>query len=63
MVLFGVQDNEIEYPEIASVASDNIDNEDDTEDEALRKTNLLSASKTHWGEDSKRKVYCLLLKE
>ena len=69
VVLFGVQDDEIEYPEIASVASDNTDDEDeneelvafsdvdyeddDTEDDRLGKTNPLSASKTHWGEDSK----------
>ena len=85
VVLFGVQDDEIEYPEIASVASDNTDDEDeneelvafsdvdydedeneelvafsdvdyeddDTEDDCLGKTNPLSASKTHWGEDSK----------
>lgn len=65
VVLFGVQDDEIEYPEIASVASDNTDDEDeneelvafsdvdyeddDTEDDRLGKTNPLSASKTHWG--------------
>ena len=70
VVLFGVQDDEIEYPEIASAASDNTDDEDDndelvafsdvdyedddTEDDRLGKTNPLSASKTHWGEDSKR---------
>ena len=69
VVLFGVQDDEIEYPEIASAASDNTDDEDDndelvafsdvdyedddTEDDRLGKTNPLSASKTHWGEDSK----------
>ena len=28
--------------------------DDDMEDERLGKTNPLSASKTHWGEDSKR---------
>ena len=65
VVLFGVQDDEIEYPEIASAASDNTDDEDDndelvafsdvdyedddTEDDRLGKTNPLSASKTHWG--------------
>jgi DNA invertase Pin-like site-specific DNA recombinase len=69
VILFGVQDDEIEYPEIASAASDNTDDEDDndelvafsdvdyedddTEDDRLGKTNPLSASKTHWGEDSK----------
>ena len=69
VVLFGVQDDEIEYREIASAASDNTDDEDDndelvafsdvdyedddTEDDRLGKTNPLSASKTHWGEDSK----------
>ena len=69
VILFGVQDDEIEYPEIASVGSENADDEDeneelvafsdvdyeddDMEDEALRKTESLSASKTHWGEDSK----------
>ena len=69
VVLFGVQDDEIEYPEIASVASDNTDDEDEneelvafsdvdyeddnTEDDRLGKTNPLSVSKTHWGEDSK----------
>lgn len=50
VILFGVQDDEIEYPEIASVASDDTDDEDNR----LGKTNPLSASKTHWGEDSKR---------
>ena len=57
VVLFGVQDDEIEYPEIASAASDNTDDEDDndelvafsdvdyedddTEDDRLGKTNPL----------------------
>ena len=27
--------------------------DDDMEDDRLRKTNPLSVSKTHWGEDSK----------
>ena len=69
VILFDVQDDEIEYPEIASVASDNTDDEDDndelvafsdidyedddTEDDRLGKTNPLSASKMHWWEDSK----------
>lgn len=68
-ILFGVRDDEIEYPEIAAVGSDNtkddeeteelvdlsdVDYEDDDmEDDRLGKTNPLSASKTHWGEDSK----------
>ena len=70
VILFGVKDDEIEYPEIAAVASGNTEEEDETEelvdfsdidyddddmeDERLGKTNPLSASKTHWGEDSKR---------
>ena len=32
VVLFGVQDDEIEYPEIASAASDNTDDEDDNDE-------------------------------
>ena len=68
VILFGVQDDEIEYPEIASIASENTDDdetekledlpdvdydEEDMEDDRLGKTEPLSASKTHWGEDSK----------
>ena len=69
MILFGAQDDEIEYPEIASVGSDNTDDEDeneelvafsdidyeddDMEDDSLGKNKPLRASKTHWGEDSK----------
>ena len=68
VILFGVQDDEIEYPEIASVFSDimddedeteelmdfsDVDYEDDMEDDRLGKIKPLSASKTHWGEDSK----------
>ena len=69
MVLFGVQDDEIEYPEIAAVASGKVEDDDeaeelanfsdvdydidDMEDDSLGKTNPLSASKTHWGENSK----------
>ena len=69
VILFGVKDDEIEYPEIAAGASGNTDDEDDTEelvdfsdvdyedddmeDDRLGKTNPLGASKTHWGEDSK----------
>ena len=70
VILFGVRDDEIEYPEIAAVASGNAEDDDETEelvdfsdvdyddddmeDERLGKTEPLSASKTHWGEDSKR---------
>ena len=73
VILFGVRDDEIEYPEIAAVTSDNTEDDeeteelvdfsdvdyedDDMEDERLGKTNPLSASKTHWGEDSKRIAY------
>ena len=69
VVLFGVKDDEIEYPEIAAdtfsnTESDDITEElvdfsdvdyedDDMEDDCLGKINPLSASKTHWGEDSK----------
>ena len=54
VILFGVKDDEIEYPEIATVASGNTeDDDDDVEDDRLGKTEPLSASKTHWGEDSK----------
>ena len=69
VVLFGVQDDEIEYPEIAAVASGKVEDDDeaeelanfsdvdydidDMEDDSLGKTNPLSASKTHWGENSK----------
>ena len=70
VILFGVRDDEIEYPEIAAVASGNAEDDDETEelvdfsdvdyddddmeDDRLGKTEPLSASKTHWGEDSKR---------
>ena len=69
VILFGVKDDEIEYPEIAAVASGNTEDDDETdelvnfsdidyedddmEDDRLGKNNPLSASKTHWGEDSK----------
>lgn len=65
VILFGVRDDEIEYPDIVAVASDNTEDDDETEelvdfsdvdyddddmeDERLGKTNPLSASKTHWG--------------
>ena len=32
VILFGVQDDEIEYPEIDSVASDNTDDEDENDE-------------------------------
>lgn len=70
VILFGVKDDEIEYPEIATAASGNTEDDDETEelvdfsdvdyddddveDDRLGKTEPLSASKTHWGEDSKR---------
>ena len=69
VILFGVKDDEIEYPEIAAVASGNTEDDDETEelvdfsdvdyddddveDDRLGKTEPPSASKTHWGEDSK----------
>ena len=68
VILFGVKDDEIEYPEIAAALSGNtegddeteelvdfsdVDYDDDMEDEGLGKTEPLSASKTHWGENSK----------
>ncbi|MDD6074699.1 MAG: hypothetical protein PUB88_10695, partial [Clostridium sp.] len=68
VILFGVKDDEIEYPEIAAAFSGNtedddeaeelvdfsdVDYDDDMEDDCLGKTNPLSASKTPWGEDSK----------
>ena len=69
VILFGVRDDEIEYPEIAAVGSDNTEDDeeteelvdfsdvdyedDDMEDDCLGKTNPLSVSKMHWGEDSK----------
>jgi site-specific DNA recombinase len=68
VVLFGVPDDEIEYPDIAAISDqaaseedddDNleqfsdVDYDDDMEDDCLGKTNPLNASKTHWGEDSK----------
>lgn len=63
-MLFGIPDDDIEYPEIVAPPKENnettsyIDvNCSNTEDDRLGKTNPLSASKTHWGEDSKRDSY------
>ena len=72
VILFGVKDDEIEYPEIASALSDNAEDEDETEDlvdfsdvnydeddmedNCLGKIDPLNAAKTHWGEDSKRNI-------
>lgn len=69
VILFGVKDDEIEYPEIAAALSGNTEDDDETEelvdfsdvdyddddveDDCLGKTEPLSVSKTHWGEDSK----------
>ena len=69
VILFGVRDDDIEYPEITAVAFGNTEDDDETEelvdfsdvdyedddmeDDRLGKTNPLGASKTHWGEDSK----------
>lgn len=69
VILFGVKDDEIEYPEIASALSDNAEDEDETEDlvdfsdanydeddmedNCLGKIDPLNAAKTHWREDSK----------
>ncbi len=69
VVLFGVKDDEVEYPEIAYAGSGKADDEDETDDlmpfndvdyedsdmeeNCLGVTNPLSALKTHWGEDSK----------
>lgn len=51
VILFGVQDDEIEYPEIAAIASDNAD--DDMRDEGPEKIAHAGESITHWGENSK----------
>ena len=66
VVLFGVPDEEIEYPDLPTV-SDGSDDEDDTddlepfadvdyedeEDDSLGKTQPLSSAKARWGENSK----------
>lgn len=52
VILFGVQDDEIEYPEIAAIASDNAD-DDDMRDEGPEKIAHAGESITHWGENSK----------
>ena len=52
LLLLNNTDDEDENEEL--VAFSDVDYEDDdTEDDRLGKTNPLSASKTHWGEDSK----------
>ena len=69
VILFGVRDDEIGYPEIAAAASGNTEDDDETEelvdfsdvdyddddveDDRLGKTEPFSVSKMHWGEDSK----------
>lgn len=51
VVLFGVQDDEVDFPDMSGLGTET----DNTgEDDGLGKTEPLSASKTHWGEDSKR---------
>lgn len=73
VVLFGVQDDEIDFPDMACSGRENGSDEDDAddlepfsdvdyedddqEDDCLGKTEPLSASKTHWGEDSKRNTH------
>ena len=66
VVLFGVPDEEIEYPDLPTVSGGS-DDEDDTddlepfadvdyedeEDDSLGKTQPLSAAKARWGENSK----------
>lgn len=52
VILFGVQDDEIEYPEIASVTSDNADDEDEIDDNT-GENEPLSVSKPHRGYNSK----------
>ena len=69
-VLFGAQDADIEYPDLPHLNSEASDDEDDAdeleefsdvdyedddqEENCLGKTQLPSAPKMHWGEDSKR---------
>lgn len=69
VVLFGVQDDEIDFPDLSSLAAETGNDDDDTdelerfgdvnyddediENDSLRESNLPDASKTHWGEDSK----------
>lgn len=68
VVLFGVQDDEIDFPDLSSLAAETGNDDDDTdelerfgdvnyddediENDSLRESNLPDASKTHWGEDS-----------
>ena len=64
VVLFGVPDEEIEYPDLPTVSGGS-DDEDDTddlelfadvdyeEDDSLGKTQPLSSAKARWGENSK----------
>ncbi len=72
-VLFGAQDANIEYPDLPHLTSEASDDEDeadeleefsdvdyedeDQEENCLGKTQLPSALKMHWGEDSKRNPY------
>jgi site-specific DNA recombinase len=72
VILFGAKDDEIEYPEIAAVASGSAEDDDeseelvdfsdvdyedyDMEEGFAGENHSFSGSKTHWGDDSKRIV-------
>lgn len=69
VIVFGVQDDEIDYPDMGSLGSEPDIDEDDTDElerfgdvdyddedmkeNCLGKTNFSNVSKTHWREDSK----------
>lgn len=65
VVLFGVQDDEIDFPDMFGLGNESDTNEDDTDelecfgdidyadDDCLGKSEILNAMKTHSGEDSK----------
>ena len=68
IVLFGVQDDEIDFPDMSGLYGDSCTDDDtdepdsfvdmdygcdDTEEDCLINTEPRNAAKTHWGEDSK----------
>ena len=59
IILFGVQDDEIEYPPLSYQANEANSTEDDLEElerfsDVDYEDEIIDGSKTHWGEDSKR---------
>ena len=73
IVLFGVQDDGIDFPDMSGLYGDSCTDDDtdepdsfvdmyygcdDTEEDCLINTEPRNAAKTHWGEDSKGYLHC-----